>query len=192
MENEFQPTERQTLRALERTVKDRESMTLCCLTYGSEEQHNRLASELAEKLGAHETVSLGNAREASTEGLVELLRGGKGAAPLQITDPADWPTGATKLGELITLSRGRLSDECARPLLVWGTSNEVNEILRGGMDLHSWSSGTFDFAADDREMKPITPGGDPAVPAPPARQATSTGQAKPGPAQEQSRTQAAR
>ena len=55
----------------------------------------------------------------------------------------------------------------ASPLHIWGTLTEVNEILQGGMDLHSWSSGTFDFAADDR--KPTRPGGDPATLATPAR-----------------------
>ena len=125
-------------------------MTLCCLTYESDEQRNRLAAEVAEKLGAHETLSLGDAREASTQGLVDLLGGAKGAAPLQVTDPGDWPGGARKLGELLSVSRDRISDECARPLLVWGTPSEVREILQGGVDLHSWSSGTFDFAADER------------------------------------------
>ena len=167
MENEPEGTEREIARRLERTVRDRTSMTLCYLTYESYEQRNRLAGDVAEKLGAHESASLGEAREASTQGLVELLGGPKGAAPLQVTDPGDWPGGASKFGELLSVSRDRISEECPRPLLIWGTSTEVNEILQGGMDLHSWSSGTFDFAADDR--KATRPGGDPATPATPAR-----------------------
>ena len=167
MEKEQMASEQETARLLERTVRGRTELTLCYLTYASDDQRKRVSSNVAEKVGAHESVSLGDAREASTQGLVELLGGPKGTAPLQVTDPGDWPGGAVEVGKLLSVSRGRINEECPRPLLICGTSTEVNAILQGGQDLHSWSSGVFDFAANER--KPIQPGGDPALPVPPQR-----------------------
>ena len=166
MENQIQDTETNVAQRLARAIRGRRTMTLCYLTYETSEQRERLAAQVAEELGGREQVSLHDLREASTQGLVELLGGPEGAPPLQVTDPGAWPGGARNFGEILSLSRDRMAKECARPLLFWGTTAEINQVLRGGGDLHSWSSGTFDFAASDR--KPVQTGGDPEIPVPSA------------------------
>lgn len=144
--------EANTARRLERMIANRTTITMCYLTYGSDEQRERIAAHAAERLGAERT-SLGEARSDTTQELVRLLGGPAGAPPLQATDPGAWPGGARTLGETLAIARDTMRNECQRPVLVTGTDAEINEMLQGGEDLHGWSCGTYDFAADEREAR---------------------------------------
>ena len=187
MEHTLDSSEQTTAQRLERTVAGRQSMTLCYLVYESEEQRERLSGHIAKRLNAHKEVSLADARENSMQALIEQLEGPPGSPPIQVKDPAGWPGGAAGVGQMLQLARGRMSSECARPVLVWAKDAELTTLMRAGEDLHSWSSGTFDFAegrersANGHETDPnsrtrqaVSAGGSTEVAAPPPRPKTGT------------------
>ena len=192
MEHTLDSSEQTTAQRLERTVAGRQSMTLCYLVYESEEQRERLSGHIAERLNAHKGVSLADARENSVQALVEQLEGPPGSPPIQVKEPAGWPGGAAGLGQMLQLARGRMSSECARPVLVWAKDAELTTLMRAGEDLHSWSSGTFDFAegrerersANGQEKgynggtrQAVSAGGNTEVSPPPPRPKTGTAEA---------------
>jgi hypothetical protein len=187
MEHTLDGREQTTARRLERAIAGRQGMTLCYLVYESGEQRERLSGHIAERLNARRTVSLADARENSMQALVEQLEGPPGSPPIQVKDPGGWPGGAAGLGQMLELAKGRMSSECARPVLVWAQDAELTTLMRAGRDLHSWSSGTFDFAegrrrsADGQETshnggtrQAVSAGGSTEVAPPPPRPKTGT------------------
>ena len=146
VESKLSTGETTTAARLERAVGRTDgAFRVCYLVFKDTEQQERVGAALAERLGANERRSLSTVREASTQALVTALQGdGK---PIVVTDLERWPGGIEDAGLTLNGARDRLADECPRPILICTSETNLTAMLKAGADLHSWSSGTFDFAS---------------------------------------------
>ena len=119
---------------LQRTLKGRESFTLCFLTYSDSFYRDKVAGFLEERLRARVRVSIDSDTRIGTECLFEKLGADRQSGPAQLVGLERWPEGFDNLLTRLNYRREALAERCARPLLVWVRSagSSQRRDTRGG------------------------------------------------------------
>ena len=139
--------EQETNRRLERTIRGRDSLTICVLVYDDEDQQQDVSDGLKGMGYKPEAIHLGENEEKSTQALVNRLSSGDKGEPIEIKDVGRWPGGVEDFAEHLNRASGRLAEECGRPVLVWVTKDEANSFAIGDARMGTRHSGFYDFAA---------------------------------------------
>ena len=142
---------------LQRTLKGRQSFTLCFLTYSDSFYRDKVADLLEERICARVRVSIDPDARIGTEALFEKLSAGSEGIPAQLTGLEQWPEGFDDLLKRLNYRRGAFAERCARPLLVWVLSRNLRSVATRAADLWAWRSGVFDFTlpadTDHRDLR---------------------------------------
>ena len=131
---------------LQRLVEGRRSFALCFLTYSDSSYRDLVADFLDERLSASVRVTIDPDTPIGTETLFKMLSADRDCGPAQLAGLERWPEGLDDLLTRLNYRRGALAERCARPLLVWVSSQHLRNLATRAADLWAWRSGVFDFS----------------------------------------------
>ena len=131
---------------LQRLLEGRQSFTLCFLIYSDSFYRDQAASFLEKRLSAQVRVSIDRETSIGTEDLFERLNAAPLSSPSQLMGLEHWPEGLDNLLTRLNYRREALAERCARPLLFWVLSKDLDKVATRAADLWAWRSGVFDFA----------------------------------------------
>lgn len=130
---------------LQRTLRSRDSFTLCFLVYSDSAYRATVASFLGVRLGATAEITIDTSWEGGTELLLQRIRDANNGRPVQLLGFHRWPVGLDDLLARLNHRRESIAERCPYPLLVWVRSNDLSVIATQAADLWAWRTGVFDF-----------------------------------------------
>ena len=143
-----------------RMLEGRSSFALCFLTYSDSSYRDKVADFLEARLCARVRVTIDPDSPIGTEALFEKLSADRDGGSAQLTGLERWPEGLDDLLTRLNYRRGALAERCARPLLVWVSSQHLRDLAIRAADLWAWRSGVFDFslpADNDSSIRLLSP-----------------------------------
>ena len=130
---------------LQRTLRGRDSFTLCFLVYSDSAYRAAVASLLEARLDATAEVTIDTNWEGGTELLLQRIGAADNGRPVQLLGFHRWPLGLDDLLARLNHRRESIAERFPYPLLVWARSTDLPAIATEAADLWAWRTGVFDF-----------------------------------------------
>lgn len=130
---------------LQRTLRSRDSFTLCFLVYSDSAYRATVASFLGARLGATAEIAIDANWQDGTEQLLDRIRAARNDGPVQLFGFHRWPLGLDDLLARLNHRRESIAERFPYALLVWARESDLSAIATQAADLWAWRTGVFDF-----------------------------------------------
>lgn len=130
---------------LRRTLRSRDTFTLCFLVYSDSAYRATVANFLRARLGTTAELTIDSSWQGGSEQLLdEITSVGKGRS-VQLFGFHRWPLGLDDLLARLNHRRESIAERYPHPLLIWTRSTDLSAIATRAADLWAWRTGVFDF-----------------------------------------------